>query len=820
METTPKLLPAPAAPEASAPSEAPEAPKTFKKLPEDLSNIPDEFFDTFEPDDYHPDDVERLKNALTSNQESAQAASNLERSNQARAQADHELRIKRLQREAEQAHLRNIRKAGLLTLGGTVLAGGALYGGKKLYDYFQNKKEASMPKIAGDAPGGWYASKDDLNKANKSNQPSDPITDDLNRRVRETNERFKNDPRAAHQERQKHYRQTLDDITNRSREADARYQQTMRDIDARAAERQRRINADYEQRMREINERYGPHSPELDIPDFSPHERLGRAALLAALGLGAGYGGYKLYQHLTDNQKPKPKQIKQAEADPQALSEEDLMLIRLLSMPPEERALHLQANPQGGPMMHPSSQPKVANVITDFVRKNVLRRSPEYIKKRNEIAAQGKALHEQKLLEHTKKRYGINEEVQPSTTAKPEPSFFEKNKWPLLGAGALAAGVGYHALNKDDISNQPYNPSYKLGYDQALEKLAIPNFLSSLGKGLQNLGTKAKNTYFGRTPTVTTGSQVSATPQTHGYTKAKDLFYQNKDVGFGKGQFGPHDMGSRQAQMKFQKKLLDVPAGMSASGIPLPSGKELAQRSREALEQAKKIYTDQGKTLQTMPRNMQRAFAQANQPVRMRGIYDSPNQAAAAAKQPFFDDWGTVAPKATLPQPQQPWVNQKGNEMPTKMGSLAYSQTLTSLGIDKEAFVRALGRKISDTWQKAKGRSPEFIKERRNILTQAKDKGEKDMLEKLKVKKGLKEGPPAEASAPAPTTPAAPASKETGEPSLTQPLKDWWGKRSPLAKAGIGTALAAPLAYGLYHMGGNEYTPQNIDPVYPYQANL
>lgn len=412
---------------------------------------------------------------------------------------------------------------------------------------------------------------------------------------------------------------------------------------------------------------------------------------------------------------------------------------------------------------------------------------------------------------------------------------------------------------------------YNQGYNDQLEKLGatMPGFVRALGAKtktllygnkpsaptmtptaptaqapgrpqglLSNLGAKAKTFYYGQKPSAPT--QTVPTPQEHGYTKARDLFYNKKDVGFGKGMYGPADMGSRAMQAKFQKRLLEVPAGMSASGIPLPSGKELAERSRAALEQAKKIYADQGKPLPSMPRNMQRAYANINQKVRMKGIYDSPNQEAAAAKQPFFDDWGSVAPKNT----QSGWVNQPGNNMPTmqpsmataptKLGSitlLAYEQTLDALGITgetKEAFVRALGRKVSDTWQKVKGRSPEFISKRRDILNQAKEKGEQDLLEKLKVKKGLKKAPtppgtkapeaPTASKTEGPVGVEAPKTPETPEePSAFAGAKKWWQSRSPLAKAGLGIAAASPIAYGLYQMGGDEYTPQNINPVYPHQ---
>lgn len=166
-----------------------------------------------------------------------------------------------------------------------------------------------------------------------------------------------------------------------------------------------------------------------------------------ALAGGALYGGKKLYDYM---------QNKHAENQP--LSEQDITTIRLLAMTPEERILHQRMNPAGLLALHAEpEEPKIAGAVGDFFRKNILRRSPEYIKKRNEIAVAGKALNEKKLLEETARRHGLLE--QSSKTA-PEPSkgFLERNKYKLLGGGALAAGGAYMY---DQAQQQALQPSYK-----------------------------------------------------------------------------------------------------------------------------------------------------------------------------------------------------------------------------------------------------------------------------------------------------------------------------------------------------------------------
>lgn len=367
---------------------------------------------------------------------------------------------------------------------------------------------------------------------------------------------------------------------------------------------------------------------------------------------------------------------------------------------------------------------------------------------------------------------------------------------------------------------------YEAGYNEQLEKLglAMPGFL-------KNLGTKAKSMYFGKPSVATapTPPALSTTQTSSNYTKAKDLFYNKKDVGFGKGQFGPVDMGSRGAQMDFQKKLMAVPAGTSSSGMPLPSGKEMHEKSQQALKQIQEMRTAKGqRPLQSQSREGQKEFASFNQKQRMKGIMGA-HDAPATPQSGFFDDWGSVAPQSQT-VPGKGWVNQPGNNMPTMQPSMVnaptkvgYDQTLTALGIQgttKEAFLEGVARKAGDLFQRAKGRSQGFVSQRRSILDQAKKKGEKDTLEALKVKKGLKEAPTPTPTPEAPTPESlkteTPESVE-GEPSIMDGIKNWWGKRSPIAKAGIGAAAAAPIAYGLYQLGGDEHTPQNIDPVYPHQ---
>jgi hypothetical protein len=428
----------------------------MKTLPPDLNTLTDEDFETFDPGEYHPDEVDRLRKHLSGEVESSGREARKEELNQQLAKADREMRAKRLQQQTQEAHTKKVRMAGLLSLGGTLAAGGALYGGKKLYDHYQGK-EGSMKntdllnKLAmGDAPGGWYDSQDDVRRAEQQHRQQPPrpnAYEEYDRRNAEA-ERL----HREHAARREQHRQN--------------YQKIMDDHDRRMGE----INDRFNRRMRNMSEdiHYTDGLPR--GPETSAGERLGRSALLTALGVGAGYGGYKLYQHLNNPNN------KQAEEQSMPLSEEDLMTIRLLSMPPEERALHMQSNPQGGPMMHPNqlNQDKMANAVGDFVRKNVLRRSPEYIKKRNEIAVRGKALKETKLLEHTERKHGLRPPEEPTTPTAPkakEPGFIEKHKWPLLGAGALAAG-GYYAYDKSQQQSQPQSP-YKLGYAQSLSSLKL-----------------------------------------------------------------------------------------------------------------------------------------------------------------------------------------------------------------------------------------------------------------------------------------------------------------------------------------------------------
>jgi hypothetical protein len=368
---------------------------------------------------------------------------------------------------------------------------------------------------------------------------------------------------------------------------------------------------------------------------------------------------------------------------------------------------------------------------------------------------------------------------------------------------------------------------YETGYNEQLEKLglAMPGFL-------KNLGTKAKSMYFGKPNVATAPAGAAPMATSSNYTKAKDLFYNKKDVGFGKGNFGPVDMGSRGAQMDFQKKLMAVPAGTSASGMPLPSGKEMHEKSQQALKQIQDMRAAKGqRPLQSQSREGQKEFSAYNQQQRMKGIMNAHNAPVPTRQSGYFDDWGSVAPTQTTVPPRSGWVNQPGNNMPTMQPSMVnaptkvgYDQTLTALGIQgttKQAFLEGVARKAGDAWQKFKGRSPGFVSQRRTILDQAKKKGEKDTLEALKVKKGLKEAPAPTPEPEAPTTaPETPQSSEQEPyegPTAWEGVKRWWGDRSPVAKAGIGLAAAAPIAYGLHHMGGEPSMPQNIDPVYPNQ---
>jgi hypothetical protein len=166
-----------------------------------------------------------------------------------------------------------------------------------------------------------------------------------------------------------------------------------------------------------------------------------------ALAGGALYGGKKLYDHMNK------------QSNDTQLSEQDMATLRLLSMSPEERALHQRVNPSGLLAMHaPSEEPKLAGV-GDFLRKNVMKRSPDYIKKRNEIATAGKHFKEQKLLEQTAKRKGLVDDIPEKAPEAPKKSFLSRNKVPLAGAGLLAGGGAYAYNDAQQQAKFAANPT-------------------------------------------------------------------------------------------------------------------------------------------------------------------------------------------------------------------------------------------------------------------------------------------------------------------------------------------------------------------------
>ena len=119
---------------------------------------------------------------------------------------------------------------------------------------------------------------------------------------------------------------------------------------------------------------------------------------------------------------------------------------------------------------------KQANWLGDVGRR-IGGASPEFIESRNFISGLGKDVREQKLLEQHARRLGVINDVPPAPP--PEPSFLQKYKTPLIGAGVLG---GAYLANQNGMFDSPRQQgdqymqpkfSHDKGYADMLARLGL-----------------------------------------------------------------------------------------------------------------------------------------------------------------------------------------------------------------------------------------------------------------------------------------------------------------------------------------------------------
>jgi hypothetical protein len=150
-----------------------------------------------------------------------------------------------------------------------------------------------------------------------------------------------------------------------------------------------------------------------------------------------------------------------------------------------------------------------------------------------------------------------------------------------------------------------------------------------------------------------------------------------------------------------------------------------------------------------------------------------------------------------------------------------YADQMVQLGLYKDAGIKELAGKVRDLGSRALGKSKETVVARRSAInagrkavTGARDAKELEGINtKFKTKvdeiKGTPKAPPAEAppaATTAPTTPTPPEGTEAEGPGNWEKFKGWWGQRAPWQQVGMGAAVAAPVAAGLY-MAGKDNPP-------------
>jgi len=216
-----------------------------------------------------------------------------------------------------------------------------------------------------------------------------------------------------------------------------------------------------------------------------------------------------------------------------------------------------------------------------------------------------------------------------------------------------------------------------------------------------------------------------------------------------------------------------------------------------------------------------------------------PGQVQHSAVMPF-------RPTAVSQPPPQMAVNQDmlstrvASEVDMNYYEQGYADRLVQLGLYKDAGLKDLAGKVRDLGSRALGKSKATVAARRaNItsgrqaVTAAKDekmlqgvrdkyKTKVDEIKGTQPSSGEKYTPPPElqelldkykpgtTTPPGPTPPPAiptpPAGTEAEGPGNWEKFKGWWGERKPWQQVGMGAAVAAPVAAGLY-MAGKDNPP-------------
>jgi hypothetical protein len=259
--------------------------------------------------------------------------------------------------------------------------------------------------------------------------------------------------------------------------------------------------------------------------DSSPKWPLRTA--IGILGAGGLTGAGMLWHHLYKEHEAN-KMLKESEEQSQ-LTEEQIQMLRLSALTPEQRALYLQVNPAGVPKMANQNHKEAG--IRDFFRGPIGRKSPEFVQGRQAIDVAGKAKREEDYLKSYAKRKGLNVNPTGEIGHAPQPGFFSRNKLPL---GLLAAGAGgLYLMNQqqDKLS----------AYDETLTRLGLGKLAAAMPSKMPPIPFKAKSQAARQGKPFFTPSQAERAKKLEGpaHTKAP---WEDMKTAFDRGYYSVLNM--------------------------------------------------------------------------------------------------------------------------------------------------------------------------------------------------------------------------------------------------------------------------------------
>lgn len=312
------------------------------------------------------------------------------------------------------------------------------------------------------------------------------------------------------------------------------------------------------------------------------------------------------------------------------------------------------------------------------------------------------------------------------------------------------------------------------------------------------------------------------------------------------------------APKQLQSALTTDKAGVGTSGISHLSGAGLEQRVSGALkdmdmrkargdELFKRTYIPRNHSALKVPGEYRPAPRTVKPFPGVQPLPQLPVTQAGWRKPPqAAQQHSAVMPfrPTAVSQPPPMAVNQDmlstrvASEVDMNYYEQGYADQMVQLGLYKDAGIKELAGKARDIGSRALGKSKETVVARRaainsgrKAVTGARDAKELEGINtKFKTKVDEIKGTPkptgneyvpppeiqaildkhkpgaatAAASAPPPITP--PAGTEAEGPGNWEKFKGWWGQRAPWQQVGMGAAVAAPVAAGLY-MAGKDNPP-------------